>query len=119
MGSSAVGMVPTADDESALQLALAPVLPMTLKNVIELGMLEILVGAGGKMLSASEVAAQLPTSANPDAPAMVNRMLRLLASYNVVSRWWKARTACSPADTAPRRCASGSPPTRTASPWAR
>ncbi|KAK1608938.1 hypothetical protein QYE76_032611 [Lolium multiflorum] len=88
MGSSAAGMARTADDETsmyALQLALAPVLPMTLKNVIELGMLEILVGAGGKMLSASEVAAQLPTSANPDAPAMVDRMLRLLASYNVVS----------------------------------
>jgi flavonol 3-O-methyltransferase/caffeic acid 3-O-methyltransferase len=59
---------------------------MTLKSAIELGMLEILMGAGGKMLSPSEVAAQLPSSTtNPDAPAMVDRMLHLLASHNVVS----------------------------------
>ncbi|KAE8773618.1 Caffeic acid 3-O-methyltransferase [Hordeum vulgare] len=70
----------------AMQLAYTVVLPMTLKNAIELGMLEILMGAGGKMLSASEVAAQLPsTTTNPDAPAMVDRMLHLLASYKVVS----------------------------------
>ncbi|CAM0884643.1 unnamed protein product [Alopecurus aequalis] len=70
----------------ALQLSLAYVLPMTLKTAIELGMLEILVGAGGKMLSPCEVAARLPSSsANPYAPEMLDRMLRLLASHNVVS----------------------------------
>lgn len=69
----------------AVKLAAASILPMTLKNAIELGMLEILVGAGGKMLSPSEVAAQLPSKANPEAPVMVDRMLRLLASNNVVS----------------------------------
>jgi flavonol 3-O-methyltransferase/caffeic acid 3-O-methyltransferase len=77
-----------ADEEActyALQLASASIRSMTLKSAIELGMLETLVGAGGKALSPSEVVARLPsTTANPDAPAMVDRMLRLLASYNVV-----------------------------------
>jgi flavonol 3-O-methyltransferase/caffeic acid 3-O-methyltransferase len=83
--------VPAASDDEevctyAMQLAAACILPMTLKNAIELGMLQILVGAGGKALSPSEVVARLPsTTANPDAPAMVDRMLRLLASFNVVS----------------------------------
>ncbi|VAI26992.1 unnamed protein product [Triticum turgidum subsp. durum] len=77
-----------ADDREAfmyaLQLSLAAIVPMTLKSAVELGMLEILVGAGGKMLSPWEVAVQLP-SANPCAPAMLDRMLRLMASYNIVS----------------------------------
>ena len=94
MGSSTAEMVavPAAasDDEEActyaMQLAAACVLPMTLKSAIELGMLETLVSAGGKALSPSEVAARLPSiTYNPDAPAMVDRMLRLLASFNVVS----------------------------------
>ncbi|CAM0914069.1 unnamed protein product [Alopecurus aequalis] len=88
MGSTAAEMV-DVDEEAciyAMQLSSSAVLPMTLKNAIELGMLEILMGAGGKMLSPSEVAAQLPsTPTNPDAPAMVDRMLHLLASYKVVS----------------------------------
>ena len=79
----------TAEEDTclyALQLAGAAVLPMTLKNAIELGMLEILVGAGGEMLSPSEVVARLPSmTANPEAPAMVDRMLHLLASHEVVS----------------------------------
>ncbi|XP_037470624.1 flavone O-methyltransferase 1-like [Triticum dicoccoides] len=70
----------------AMQLSSTALLPLTLKNAIELGMLEVLMGAGGKMLSPSEVAARLPTpTTNPDAPAMVDRMLHLLASYKVVS----------------------------------
>jgi flavonol 3-O-methyltransferase/caffeic acid 3-O-methyltransferase len=88
MGSAAAEMAADMDAFMyAVHLSLAPILPMTLKSVIELGMLEILVAAGGKMLLPCEVAARLPSpsSANPDAPAMVDRMLRLLASYNVVS----------------------------------
>jgi flavonol 3-O-methyltransferase/caffeic acid 3-O-methyltransferase len=77
-----------ADEEActyALQLASASIRSMTLKSAIELGMMEALVGADGRALSPSEVVARLPsTTANPDAPAMVDRMLRLLASYNVV-----------------------------------
>ncbi|XBJ27663.1 hypothetical protein VPH35_004894 [Triticum aestivum] len=84
----AMGSTVTSDEEAcmyALQLATSSILPMTLKNAIELGMLETLVSAGGKALSPSEVAAQLPCKANPDAPAMVDRMLRLLATHKVVS----------------------------------
>jgi flavonol 3-O-methyltransferase/caffeic acid 3-O-methyltransferase len=77
-----------ADEEActlALQLGSASIRSLTLKSAIELGLLETLVAAGGKALSPLEVVAQLPsTTANPDAPAMVDRMLRLLASYNVV-----------------------------------
>jgi flavonol 3-O-methyltransferase/caffeic acid 3-O-methyltransferase len=69
-----------------MQLAAACVLPMTLKSAIELGLLETLVAAGGKALSPSELATRLPSAtSNPEAPAMVDRMLRLLASFNVVS----------------------------------
>lgn len=58
---------------------------MTLRAAIELGLLETLVNAGGKALTPKEVAAKLPSKANPGAPSMVDRMLRLLASYKVVS----------------------------------
>ncbi|XP_047060434.1 tricetin 3',4',5'-O-trimethyltransferase-like [Lolium rigidum] len=81
-------MCSSADEEAymyAFQLALAPMVPVMLKNAIELGMLEIVVEAGGKKLPPTEVAARLPPSANPRTPAMVDRMLRLLASHNVVS----------------------------------
>ncbi|KQK14236.1 tricetin 3',4',5'-O-trimethyltransferase [Brachypodium distachyon] len=92
MGSARTEMVvPGAagagDEEAcmyALQLAASSILPMTLKNAIELGMLEILVAAG-KTLSPSQVAERLQAKPGPDAPAMLDRMLRLLASYNVVS----------------------------------
>ncbi|KAM0883551.1 hypothetical protein ACQ4PT_031566 [Festuca glaucescens] len=85
MGSTAADM---ADEEAclyAIQLGSSSILPMTLKNTIELGLLEILVAAAGKSLTPTEVAAKFPCAANPEAPNMVDRMLRLLASYNVVS----------------------------------
>ncbi|KAE8806882.1 caffeic acid-O-methyltransferase [Hordeum vulgare] len=88
MGSTATKKDAASDEEAcmyALQLATSSILPMTLKNAIELGMLETIVSADGKALSPSEVAAQLPCKANPDAPAMVDRMLRLLASHKVVT----------------------------------
>ncbi|KAF7019695.1 unnamed protein product [Triticum aestivum] len=77
-----------ADEEGcmyAVQLALSSVLPMTLKAAIELGLLETLVGAGEGTLSPEEVAAKLPAKANPEAAAMVDRMLRVLASHEIVS----------------------------------
>nr|AAC18623.1 bispecific caffeic acid/5-hydroxyferulic acid O-methyltransferase [Lolium perenne] len=88
MGSTAADMAASADEDVALfalQLASSSVLPMTLKNAIELGLLEILVAAGGKSLTPTEVAAKLPSAVNPEAPDMVDRILRLLASYNVVT----------------------------------
>lgn len=86
MGSAAHMAI--ADEETcmhALQLVSSAILPMTLRTAIELGLLETLVGASGKALTPKEVAAKLPSKANPAAPSMVDRLLRLLASYKVVS----------------------------------
>ncbi|KAF8393011.1 hypothetical protein HHK36_021252 [Tetracentron sinense] len=61
------------------------VLPMVMRTVIELEVLEIISRAGtGALVSASEIASKLPTQ-NPDAPSMVDRLLRFLAtpSYNL------------------------------------
>ncbi|KAF7081904.1 hypothetical protein CFC21_085809 [Triticum aestivum] len=88
MGSTATDMAASAHEEAcmfALQLGSSSILPMTLKNSIELGLLDTLVAADGKLLSPAELAAKLPSTANPAAPDMVDRMLRLLASYKVVS----------------------------------
>ncbi|RWW46362.1 hypothetical protein BHE74_00047701 [Ensete ventricosum] len=69
----------------ALQLAIGSVLPMALKAAIELELLEIIVKAGpGAMLGPADIAAKLPT-ANPRAAVMVDRILRLLAAYSIVS----------------------------------
>ncbi|KAE8077600.1 hypothetical protein FH972_016152 [Carpinus fangiana] len=84
-------MTPTqvdSDEEAnlfAMQLASASVIPMILKSAIELDLLEIMAKAGpGAYLSPSEIASQLPTT-NPDAPLMLDRILRLLASYSVLT----------------------------------
>ncbi|KAK1273927.1 hypothetical protein QJS04_geneDACA010873 [Acorus gramineus] len=76
------------DEEACLYsmiLASASVLPMTLKAAVELDLLEIIAAAGpGANLSPSEVASKLPTT-NPEAPVMLDRILRLLASYSVLT----------------------------------
>ncbi|CAI0453222.1 unnamed protein product [Linum tenue] len=91
MGSSAeTQMTPTqvSDEEAnlfAMQLASASVLPMVLKSALELDLLEIIVKSGpGASLSPAEIAAQLPTK-NPEAPDMLDRICRLLASYSVLT----------------------------------
>ncbi|XP_077248343.1 caffeic acid 3-O-methyltransferase-like isoform X3 [Tasmannia lanceolata] len=69
----------------AMQLTCAFVLPMALKAAIELEVLEIIAKAGsGAKLSPSEIVSQLPTQ-NPDAPSMLDRILRLLASYSILT----------------------------------
>ncbi|XP_058086205.1 caffeic acid 3-O-methyltransferase-like [Magnolia sinica] len=69
----------------AMELASASVVPMVLKAAIELDVLEIIAKGGpGAHLSTLEIARCLPTQ-NPDAPTMLDRMLRLLASYNVLT----------------------------------
>ncbi|KAL9385224.1 hypothetical protein Peur_022234 [Populus x canadensis] len=84
---SHIGQVDEAKDENfgyAMQLALSSVLPMTMYSAIQLGIFEIIAKAGpDAKLSASDVAAQLPTK-NPDAPMMLDRILRLLASHDVL-----------------------------------
>ena len=88
MGSTAEDVAAVADEEAcmyAMQLASSSILPMTLKNALELGLLEVLQKDAGKALAAEEVVAQLPVApTNPGAADMVDRMLRLLASYDVV-----------------------------------
>ncbi|KAG1360878.1 caffeic acid 3-O-methyltransferase [Cocos nucifera] len=88
-GIPAPSLEKQADDEAscmyALQLVSSSILPMTLKAAIELDVLDIIAKAGpeGK-LSPAEVVAQLPTE-NPMAATMLDRMLRLLASYNILT----------------------------------
>lgn len=69
----------------AMQLVLSSALPMTLHATIQLGVLEILGKAGpDAKMSASDIAAQITTT-NKDAVSMLDRMLRFLASHNVIS----------------------------------
>ncbi|KAF6167334.1 hypothetical protein GIB67_043195 [Kingdonia uniflora] len=70
----------------AMQLASISVLPMVLKSTIELDVLEIIAKSGpGACISPSEIASKLPTTKNPEAHVMLDRMLRLLASYKVLT----------------------------------
>ncbi|XP_078171534.1 caffeic acid 3-O-methyltransferase-like [Carex rostrata] len=64
-----------------------PILQMTLMTAMELGVLDILVkGCRDAQLTmtADDVAAQITTH-NPQAATMLDRMLRLLASFNIVN----------------------------------
>ncbi|OAY44497.1 caffeic acid 3-O-methyltransferase 1 [Manihot esculenta] len=69
----------------AMQLATISILPVVLRTTLELDLLEIMAEKGeGGQSSASELASRLPTK-NPDAPSIVERMLRLLASYSILT----------------------------------
>ncbi|GAB4844727.1 hypothetical protein Ancab_040105 [Ancistrocladus abbreviatus] len=75
------------DDELLLfagQVAIIVGLPMSLKAAIELGVLEVLAKAAGQ-LSAAEIVAQLPDVRNPEAPVMLERILRLLATFSILT----------------------------------
>nr|AMY61252.1 caffeic acid-O-methyltransferase [Ligusticum sinense] len=82
-----INVTPSEAEEAclfAMQLATASVLPMVLKAAIELDLLEIIAKAGpGAYVTPNELASILPTS-NPDAPLMLDRILRVLASYLVL-----------------------------------
>ncbi|EXC13660.1 Caffeic acid 3-O-methyltransferase [Morus notabilis] len=69
----------------AMQLATSTVLSMSLQSAFELGVFDIIAKAGeGAKLSSVEIAAHLPTT-NPEAPIMLDRILRLLASHSVLN----------------------------------
>ncbi|GAB4837078.1 hypothetical protein Ancab_039551 [Ancistrocladus abbreviatus] len=75
------------DDELylfALQLAYLAGLPISLKAAIELGVLEVLAKAPGQ-LSAAEIVAQLPGVCNSEASVMLERILRLLATFSILT----------------------------------
>ncbi|TXG63123.1 hypothetical protein EZV62_010117 [Acer yangbiense] len=68
----------------ANNLAMSVVLPMALRTAVELDVFNIIAKVGpGAKLSASEIATQIPTT-DPNAPNMLDRILRLLASYRVL-----------------------------------
>ncbi|GAB4846039.1 Caffeic acid 3-O-methyltransferase [Ancistrocladus abbreviatus] len=67
----------------AMTIANGSVPTMVLKALVELDVLEIMKKQGGYM-SPEDIASQLPTK-NPEAAHMLNRMLRLLASYSVLN----------------------------------
>ncbi|EEC76863.1 hypothetical protein OsI_15052 [Oryza sativa Indica Group] len=92
----ASGGVAAGDDDEeaaclqAFELMCIFTVPMTLKAAIELGLLDALAAAGdGRALTADELAAARLPDAAPDkaeAASSVDRMLRLLASFDVVKR---------------------------------
>ncbi|XP_038992637.1 caffeic acid 3-O-methyltransferase-like [Hibiscus syriacus] len=70
----------------AMHLASISSLPFGLKVAVDLGLLEIISKADtpSRMLSAAEIVSQLPTS-NPDAPSIVDRILRLLTTHSILT----------------------------------
>ncbi|KAG6633821.1 hypothetical protein CIPAW_12G075100 [Carya illinoinensis] len=87
-----MGKSSTEDQESiseyAMQLTSASVLPRVLKAAIDLGVLEIIGKAGpGALLSASQIASQLPTHSNANlvSSLLLDCMLRVLASHSILT----------------------------------
>ncbi|KAK8946641.1 Tricetin 3',4',5'-O-trimethyltransferase [Platanthera zijinensis] len=69
----------------AMRLVSFSALPMTLRAAVELGLLRFISNAAGP-LSSDELAAGLGLlSTNPHAATMIERILRLLASYSILS----------------------------------
>ncbi|GAB2288638.1 hypothetical protein Dimus_022961 [Dionaea muscipula] len=86
---ASINKINEEEDEAgiyALHLALAYTVPPVLKAAIDLSLLDIIAESSslsGEFLSAAQVAAKLPTK-NLEAGAMIDRMLRLLASYSLL-----------------------------------
>ncbi|KAH7690784.1 O-methyltransferase COMT-type protein [Dioscorea alata] len=69
----------------AMDLGCGIALPMTLKAMIELDVLEVMAAAGpSALLSPEEIASKIQTN-NPDAHEVLDRMLRFLAAHKVVT----------------------------------
>ncbi|KAL5863223.1 hypothetical protein ACOSQ3_000737 [Xanthoceras sorbifolium] len=68
----------------AMQLSISIALPMAMYTALELDVFEIIAKAGpAAKLSALEIADEIPTG-NPEAAAMLDRILRLLVSHRVL-----------------------------------
>ncbi|CAH2047952.1 unnamed protein product [Thlaspi arvense] len=79
--------VQVPDEETSLfvmQLASASVLPMVLQSALELDLLEIMAKNTSHQMSPAEIASHIPTK-NPEAPAMLDRILRFLAAYSILT----------------------------------
>ncbi|KAJ4880617.1 O-methyltransferase family protein [Raphanus sativus] len=70
----------------ALKITNTLAFPMVFNAVLELGVLDTIASFGqGAWLSSSEIAFGLPTKpTNPEAPMLLDRMLRLLVSHSVL-----------------------------------
>ncbi|KAF8029108.1 hypothetical protein BT93_E1702 [Corymbia citriodora subsp. variegata] len=85
-------MTSSSEDEDeflfAMEMNALIGVPMVLKAAVELGILEMLAenGPSGSAppLSPAEIASRLSTK-NPEAPVALDRMMRLLASYSILS----------------------------------
>ncbi|XP_042509160.1 caffeic acid 3-O-methyltransferase-like [Macadamia integrifolia] len=82
-------MASTMEEEEsellAMQMVGASVTPMVLKAAMDLHVFDIIAEAGtGACLSPLEIASRLPTQ-NPDAPRLLDRMLRLLVSHSLLT----------------------------------
>ncbi|KAL5725016.1 caffeate O-methyltransferase [Ranunculus cassubicifolius] len=82
-------LTPQEEEEAcahAIQLLGASVLPMVLKAAIELDVLEIIAKGGmSAFVSPAEIVSHIRNTTNTEAPIILDRMLRLLASHNVLS----------------------------------
>lgn len=92
-GAKSKEIKPTAgdiynDDEAfvvASQVSCSVALSMVLQAACELDLFQIIAKFGdGAHVSPSEIASRLPTQ-NPDAPLLLDRMLRLLASHSLLT----------------------------------
>ncbi|XP_042490418.1 caffeic acid 3-O-methyltransferase-like [Macadamia integrifolia] len=69
----------------AMQIVSASVLPMVLRAALELHVFDIIAEAGPRAcLSPQDIASRLATH-NPDAPGLLDRMLRLLVSHSLLT----------------------------------
>ncbi|OMO70453.1 O-methyltransferase, family 2 [Corchorus olitorius] len=70
----------------AMKVATSTVLPMVLKAAVDLDLLEIIAKATpeGRKLSPIEIASHLPAK-NSDAPSIIDRILRVLASHSLLT----------------------------------
>ncbi|KAK3414348.1 LOW QUALITY PROTEIN: hypothetical protein EUGRSUZ_I02810 [Eucalyptus grandis] len=78
---------PSEDEEFlfAMEMNALIALPLVLKATIELGILEILAECGPMApLSPAQIASRL-SAKNPEAPVTLDRILRFLASYSILS----------------------------------
>ncbi|CAK8539026.1 unnamed protein product [Lathyrus sativus] len=82
-------MEKVSDEEAflfAMELSCASSVPRVLKSALELGIIEVIAKAGpDAYLSSSQIVSQIPCIKNPDAPSMLDRLLRLLASYKILT----------------------------------
>ncbi|KAF5183615.1 Bergaptol o-methyltransferase [Thalictrum thalictroides] len=68
-----------------MELVQAPILPMVIRVAVELGVFDTIAKHGsGSQMSSKSIVFHLPTQ-NPNAANLLDRILRLLCSYNILT----------------------------------